>query len=40
MIQTSFYLVVFGHLYGRAGDYLCIRETQSDNPGELAYMKT
>ena len=28
LIQTFFYLVVFGHLYGRAGDCLCIRETQ------------
>ena len=27
LIQTSFYLVVFGHPYGRAGDCLCIRES-------------
>ena len=27
LIQTSFYMVVFGHPYARAGDHLRIRET-------------
>ena len=27
LIQTSFYMVVFGHPYARAEDHLCIRET-------------